>query len=174
MIAHTKGLFKVFDASIYTIGNDFTTAEIDVWIDPASISTNEAKRDAHLRSADFFDVENHKQITFTSSTMGQPDEDGLQELWGELTMKGITKNVKLFVEFGGIIHDPWGNEKAGFTITGKINKTDWDLNWNTMLDAGNIMISEDVNIFCEVELIKTPQGKLPLELESLTVDKTTL
>ena len=82
MIAHVKGVFKTFDASIYTNSNDFTTAEIDLWIDPASIVTGDAKRDEHLKSKDFFDVENHKQITFTSSTMGKPSADGNQELWG--------------------------------------------------------------------------------------------
>ena len=91
MIAHVKGAFKTFDASIYTTANDFTTAEIDLWIDASSITTGDAKRDEHLKSADFFDVQNHKQITFTSSTIGKPDQDGIHEVWGELTMKGIAK-----------------------------------------------------------------------------------
>ena len=122
MISHVKGGFKIFDANIYTHSKDFTTAEIDLWIDASSIQTGDDKRDEHLKSADFLDVAQHKQITFTSSTMGKPDADGTVELWGELTMVGITKNIKLEVQFGGIAKDPWGNEKAGFTITGKINR----------------------------------------------------
>lgn len=81
MIAYVKGTFKTFDASIYTTAKDFTTAEIDLWIDPSSIDTGDTKRDEHLKSADFLDVNNHKQITFTSSTIGKPDNDGNHELW---------------------------------------------------------------------------------------------
>src|ERR1039457_6171407 len=102
MISNVKGTFKIFDASIYTNAKDFTTADIDLWIDAASISTGDVKRDEHLMSADFFDVKNHKQITFTSSTIGKADASGNHELWGELTMKGVTKNVKLNAQFGGI------------------------------------------------------------------------
>jgi len=87
MISNVKGLFKIFDASIYTSGKDFLSAEIDLWIDASSINTGDAKRDEHLRSADFFDVQNHKQITFTSDTIGNPDPDGNHELWGELSMR---------------------------------------------------------------------------------------
>jgi len=153
MIAHVKGTFKTFDASIYTNAKDFSTAEIDLWIDPSSINTGDAKRDEHLKSADFFDIQNHKQITFISSTMGKPDSDGNHELWGELTMIGVTKNVKLIVNFGGIVKDPWGNEKSGFTVTGKINRSDWGLVWNASLETGGLMVSDEVSISCEVELI---------------------
>ncbi len=158
MIAHVKGTFKTFDASIYTTFKDFMTAEIDLWIDPSSVDTRDTKRDEHLKSADFFDVNKHKQITFTSSTMGKPDTDGNQELWGELTMIGVTKNVKLNVQFGGIIKDPWGNEKAGFTVSGKINRSDWGLTWNATMEAGGLMVSDEVLISCEVELINKGQA----------------
>jgi len=165
MITHVKGTFKTFDASIYTNSNDFTTAEVDLWIDPTSIVTGDAKRDEHLKSKDFFDVENHKQITFTSSTMGKPDPDGNQELWGELTMLGITKNIKLNVQFGGFIKDPWGNEKAGFTVTGKINRSEWGLVWNTTIETGGLMVSDEVDISCEVELINKGQEDMTMKLE---------
>jgi len=165
MIAHVKGSFKTFDASIYTNGKDFTTAEIDLWIDPSSINTGDAKRDEHLKSADFFDAQNHKQITFTSSTIGNLDSDGNHELWGELTMIGVTKNVKLNVQFGGIIKDPWGNEKSGFTVTGKINRSDWGLVWNATLETGGLMVSDEVTILCEVELINIGQKDLEMKLE---------
>ena len=157
MISHITGSFKTFDASIYTTGKDFCTAEIDLWIDASSISTGDEKRDAHLKSADFFDVENHKQITFVSSTLGEKDKDGNQELWGQLTIKGITRDLKLNVEFGGIQMDPWNNEKAGFTVTGKINRNDWGLSWNTAIDSGGFMLSDEVNISCEVQLTNFSQ-----------------
>jgi polyisoprenoid-binding protein YceI len=167
MIAHVKGAFKTFDASIYTTEKDFTTAEIDLWIDAASVNTGDAKRDEHLKSSDFLDVENHKQITFTSSTIGKPDQDGNQELWGELTMVGITKNIKLNVQFGGILNDPWGNEKAGFTVTGKINRNDWGLIWNTTLETGGFLVSDEVTISCEVELTNVGKKDLKMQLEPM-------
>ena len=152
MIAHVNGAFKTYNASIYTRGKDFTTAEIDLWIDPASISTGNADRDAHLQGVDFFDVQNHKQITFVSSTIQPADENGMHELWGELTMLGITQNIKLNIEFGGRVNDPWGNERAGFSITGKINRRDWGLIWNTTIEDSGMMVSEEVRIACEIEV----------------------
>lgn len=165
MIAHVKGSFKTFDASIYTNSNDFTTAEVDLWIDPSSIFTGDTKRDEHLKSPDFFDVEKHKQITFTSSTMGKPDADGNLELWGELTMLGVTNNVKLNVQFGGIAKDPGGNEKAGLTLTGVINRSDWGLVWNATIETGGLMVSDEVTISCEVELINKGQEDMTMKLE---------
>jgi polyisoprenoid-binding protein YceI len=166
MISHVKGSFKTFEANIYTAGKDFTTAEIDVWIDASTIQTGDKKRDEHLKSAEFFDAENHKQITFTSSTIGKVNTDGINELWGELTMLGITKNIKLDVKFGGIVKDPYGNEKAGFTITGKINRSDWDLVWNNTMEAGGVMVSDEVNILCEIQLINLGKKDLTMELEN--------
>ncbi|HEY5122991.1 MAG TPA: YceI family protein [Ignavibacteria bacterium] len=165
MISHVKGTFKTFDASIYTSAKDFSTAEIDLWIDASSITTGDEKRDEHLKSADFFDVQNNKQITFTSNTIGEPDKDDNHELWGELTMRGVSKNIKLNVQFGGMIKDPWGNERAGFTVTGKINRSDWGLIWNTLLETGGLMVSEEVIISCEVELINAGQKELTMEVE---------
>ena len=165
MIAHVKGTFKTFDASIYTNLNDFTTAEVDLWIDPASISTGDTKRDEHLKSPDFFDIEKHKQISFTSSTMGEADSDGNQELWGELTMLGITKNVKLDVQFGGIAKDPWGNEKAGLTLSAVIKRSDWGLVWNATIETGGLMVSDEVTISCEIELINKGQEDMTMKLE---------
>jgi polyisoprenoid-binding protein YceI len=165
MIANVRGSFKDFDASIYTTGQDFSTAEIDLWIDASTINTGDAKRDEHLKSNDFFDVANHKQITFTSSTIEKADSEGNHELWGELTIRGIKKNVKLNVVFGGILRDPWGNEKAGFTISGKINRSDWELTWNTAIETGGFMVSDEVTISCEIELLNLGQIDLKMELE---------
>jgi polyisoprenoid-binding protein YceI len=154
MIANVRGTFKEFDASIYTTGDDFMSAEIDFWLNPASISTGDEKRDGHLKSADFFDAENFKEIHFTANTYEDVDKDGSYELWGDLTIKGIAKRIKLDVEFGGVMKDPWGNEKAVFSINGKINRKDWGLNWNAALETGGILVSEDVWINCEIQLAK--------------------
>ena len=166
MISHAKGNFKNFDASIYTYKKDFTTAEIDLWIDANSINTGDEKRDEHLKSPDFFDVQKHKQITFTSSTIGKADADGNHELWGELTMIGVTKNVKLNVQFGGIVKDPWGSEKAGFTVTGKINRSDWGLVWNTAIETSGFVVGDEIIISCEIELMNLGEKDTTMELEN--------
>jgi polyisoprenoid-binding protein YceI len=166
MISNVKGSFKTFDASIYTTGKDFTTAEIDLWIDVSSISTGDEKRDEHLKGADFFDAAVHKQINFKSSTIAKAGPDGTHELWGELTMRGTTKNLKLLVEFGGITKDPWGKEKAGFTLTGKLNRSDWGLVWNTPMETGGFLVSEEVGISCEIELTNIQQTDLVMELDA--------
>jgi polyisoprenoid-binding protein YceI len=165
MISYAKGSFKTFDGSIYTTGRDFSTAEIDFWIDPASINTGDFKRDEHLKGKDFFDVENHKDITFIASTLGKANDDGIHELWGELTMIGVTKNIKLEVEFGGIVKDPWTNEKAGFSITGKIKRSDWGLVWNATIESGGVLVSDEILIFCEVQL--TNMGFKDLKMEMI-------
>ena len=168
MIAHVKGAFKTFDASIYTTAKDFSTAEIDLWIDATSIATGDEKRDEHLKSVDFFDVQKHKQISFKSNTIGKSDAAGNHELWGELTIKGITRNIKLNAELGGIITDPWGNEKAGFTITGKIKRTDWELIWNTPILAGGFLVGEEVTILCDVELLNLGKIDKTMVIEAKT------
>jgi len=154
MITYVKGTFNEFDASIYTTDEDFMTSDIDFWLDPASISTGDEKRDAHLKSADFFDANNFKEINFIGDSYENVDRDGSYELYGTLTIKGIRKQIKLDVEFGGVMKDPWGNEKAGLTINGKINRKDWGLNWNTALESGGILVGEDVYISCNVLLTK--------------------
>ena len=154
MITNIKGVFREFDASIYTTNEDFLSAEIDFWMNPASVDTGDAKRDEHLQGPDFFDVENHKQVRFTGNTFEKKDNDGSYELYGELTIKGITKQIKLDVEFGGVMKDPWGNEKAGFAINGKISRKEWGLTWNTLLETGGVVVSDEVRISCEVQLVK--------------------
>jgi polyisoprenoid-binding protein YceI len=154
MIANVKGQFKEYQANIVTTGDDFMTAEIDFSINPASIDTGDVNRDGHLKGADFFDVENHPQISFVANTYEKVDNDGSYELYGDLTIKGITKRVKLDVEFGGVMKDPWGNEKAGFNINGKISRKDFGLTWNAPLEAGGVLVSDEVRIACDVQLIR--------------------
>ena len=154
MITDVKGRFTEFDASIYTTAEDFMTAEIDFWMNPASIRTGDESRDEHIRSADFFDIEHHKQITFIANTYETVDNDGSYEVYGDLTIKGISKRIKLDVEFGPHNLDPWGNEKAGIKVHGKINRLDWGLKWNTALEAGGVLLSDEVRIACEIQLVK--------------------
>lgn len=153
MITNVKGEFRNFDVSVESDGSDFNDAKISVSIDADSISTNNADRDAHLKSDDFFDAENHKKITFESTEVNKLDEDNYQ-LKGILSIKGTNKELVLDVDFGGFMKDPYGNEKAGFSISGKFNRKDWGLNWNAALEAGGVMVSEEVRLNAEVQIIK--------------------
>ena len=154
MITNVKGTFKGLEASVITEGGNFITSGIDFSMDASTVDTGVADRDAHLRSADFFDTDNHKQISFKGKSAGKADADGNYELLGDLTIKGVTNEVKLDVEFAGLMTDPWGNQKAGYAINGKINRKDWGLNWNAALEAGGLLVSDEVRISCEIQLIK--------------------
>ena len=155
MITNVKGTFKEYEASIYTTNEDFMSAEVDFWLNPASVNTGDANRDAHLSGPDFFDAENFKQIHFTSDfAVDKVDDDGSYEVWGDLTIKGVKKQIKLSVEFGGIMKDPWGNQKAGMTINGKVNRADFGLNYNAALETGGVLLSDEVRIVCEIQLVK--------------------
>ncbi|AZA84315.1 hypothetical protein C1637_05600 [Chryseobacterium lactis] len=159
MFTNVRGIFDEYDANIHTVGNDFTTVRINVRINTASINTSDERRDEHLRSADFFDVENFSEMTFTSTSYEKTKKNGNYSLFGDLTIKGITKRIRLEMESGGIIKDPWGNEKAVFNITGRISRRDWGLNWNAALEAGGVLVSEDVWINCEVQLTRDTETK---------------
>ncbi len=167
MIAYVKGSFKTFDADIYTIDKDFTTATIDLQIDVSSITTGDHKRDEHLKSADFFDVVHHKLIRFTSNNIKKTRTEGRYELRGALSIKGFSQEVVLDVQYGGIANDPWGNEKAGFTINGAINKVAWGLGWNQTMPSGSLMLSEEVLIACEIELTNLGQKDVTIEHEPI-------
>jgi polyisoprenoid-binding protein YceI len=151
MITNVKGEFRKFNAEID--GEDFTKAKITATVDASSIFTNDENRDAHLKSTDFFDVENHKEIFFEGTSFTKVDDENYV-LKGNLTMKGVTKEVKLDVEFGGVNKDPWGNEKTAFSINGKISRKDWGLNWNAALETGGVLVSDEVNIHGEVQFVK--------------------
>ncbi len=151
MITNVKGEFGKF--SIDVSGEDLTNSNIHVLVEAASINTNNEDRDKHLKSADFFDIENHKELTFKSTSFTQLDNDEF-ELRGILSIRGISKEVKLDVEFGGVNTDPWGNEKAGFSLEGKINRKDWGLNWNTALETGGVLVGDEVKISGEFQFVK--------------------
>jgi polyisoprenoid-binding protein YceI len=165
MIAHVHGKFNRFDASIYTTDMDFTTAVINLWMDVSSLCTGDVIRDVHLTSTDFFDVKNYKQIMFLSSSIEKHAVEGTYVLWGELTIKGIAKKIKLSVQAGDITTDHSGNEKAIFKITGLINRKNWGLVWNKAQETGGWMVSEDIALFCELELSTTNQKHVATELK---------
>lgn len=156
MISNVKGNFTSFSADVLTDGDDFSTAGILVNIDTASVSTGVADRDAHLKSADFFDSANFSTMTFVSKSMTNGG-DGFK-LEGDLTIRGITKPVSLDVEFGGLMTDPWGNVKAGFNIDGRINRKDWGLTWNAALEAGGVLVADEVRLSAEIELLKVKES----------------
>ena len=153
MITNVKGSFKDFQAEVQTKGEDFSTAQINVAAEMSSITTNNEQRDAHLRTSDFFEVDQFPQLKFKSTGIDKVDSDTFT-LHGELTLKGITKAVKLNVEINGVTKDPWGGERAGFVVSGKIKRSEWGVTFNSPLETGGVMLGEDVAITGEIQLIK--------------------
>jgi len=153
MFTNVSGSFQKFDATIETEDDNFENAKIEFTGDVDSITTGNADRDKHLLSPDFFDAEKHPKLTFSASSFKKLNE-GEYELKGDLTLNGVTKPVKLDVEFGGLAKDPWGNLKAGMSITGKINRKDWGLNWNSALEAGGVLVGEEVKLNIELQFVK--------------------
>jgi polyisoprenoid-binding protein YceI len=153
MITNVTGKFGNFDVKVQSPGDDFSSADIAATIDVASISTNNEQRDGHLRTGDFFETEKFPKMKFRSTGIKKLGDDEF-ELTGELTIKDVTKPVKLAVELGGVSKDPWGNTKAGFSFKGKLNRTDWGLNYNAALETGGILLSEEVKLEGEIQLVK--------------------
>lgn len=153
MITNVSGSFGKYDIKVETENKDFTTGSIVFTAAVDSITTGSADRDNHLKSGDFFDAAQYPELRFVSKSMTKKDEDSY-ELIGDLTIRDITRPVKFNVEHGGIGKDPWGNEKAGFTLTGKINRTDFNLNWNAALETGGVLVSEEVRLYADVQLVK--------------------
>jgi len=153
MITNVKGVFNEFKGNVETLSMDFATALVNFVMNPGSINTGSADRDAHLKSPDFFDVEKYNEISFKSDGL-KKGGDNTYVMTGDLTIKGVSKRVTLNVEFNGLMKDPWGNEKAGFSLSGKINRKDWGLNWNAALETGGVLVGEEVSIVAEVQLLK--------------------
>ncbi|MET3115565.1 polyisoprenoid-binding protein YceI [Pedobacter sp. CG_S7] len=152
MITTVTGKLNEFTVELETEKNDFSDAKVSFEAQISSIDTHNTDRDNHLKGGDFFDAEKFPTIKFESGTLTKDGDD--YALNGNLTVKGTTKLVKLKVEFGGIATDPWGNVKAGFTLNGKINRTDFGLTWNAALETGGLMVSEDVRILGELQFVK--------------------
>jgi len=154
MITTVTGYFKTFNLEVETENEDFTTAKkIDFTADIDSITTNNEQRDTHLKSADFFKSDEHGKLKFEGKKY-EKGADGDYILTGDLTIRGITKPVTVHVEFGGIVVDPYGQTKAGFTVAGKISRKDFGLTWNAVTEAGQVVVSDDIRIHCEIQLVK--------------------
>jgi polyisoprenoid-binding protein YceI len=153
MVTNVRGTFKDINAEIFTAGDDFSDAEIELSINASSADTGDTNRNSHLTSPDFFDAENFKEINFKGISF-EKNSTNEYDLLGNLTIKGVTKRIKLDVEFNGIVKDPYGNRKAGFEITGTISRKDFGLTWNAALEAGGVMVGDEVKINCEVQLIQ--------------------
>jgi len=153
MITNVSGWFTDFAAEAKTDGIDFETAQIQLRVNMTSINTNNSQRDEHLRSSDFFEVKQHPELLFESTEFKKIDEENYR-VYGNLTMKGITKPVQLNVEHSGVTKDPWGGERAGFIVTGKIKRSEWAVNFNALLETGGVALSDEVKIHSELQLVK--------------------
>ena len=154
MISNVSGKFTKFDASLETEGEDFMTAKVTFTADIASITTGQEQRDEHLKGPEFFDSSKFPQLKFTATKYENVDNDGSYEVYGDLTIHGVTKNVKLDAEFGGVIKDPWGNTRAGITASGKINRKDFGLSWHGVTETGSLIVSDEVRVHVGLEFVK--------------------
>ena len=152
MITTVTGNLKSFSSELTATGDDFENSSISFSGNIDSIDTGNTDRDNHLKAEDFFDVAKFPTIDFSSAAVEKDGDDYIVK--GDLTVKGTTKPVKLTAEFGGIATDPWGNTKAGFTLNGKINRSDFGLTWNAALETGGVMVSEEVRILGELQFVK--------------------
>ena len=154
MITTVTGYFQNFNVEAETEDEEFTSAKNVLFTaDVNSINTNNEQRDTHLKSPDFFDVENHGEIRFEGTNYEKVSGDEYK-LHGDLTIRGTTKPVTVNVEFGGIVVDPYGQTKAGFTVTGKISRKEFGLTWNAVTEAGSVVVSDDIKINAEIQLVK--------------------
>jgi len=154
MITTVTGYFQTFQVEAETEDDQFTSANRVVFTaDVNSISTNNEQRDTHLKSAEFFDAQNHGEIRFEATNYEKVSEDDYK-LHGNLSIRGVSKPVTVNVEFGGIVVDPYGQTKAGFTVTGKISRKEFGLTWNAVTEAGSVVVSDEIKLQAEIQLVK--------------------
>ena len=153
MITTVTGHFKQYTLELETEGDDFSSArKIEFSADINSIETGNEQRNAHLRSSDFFNVEQNPKLHFSGTKYEVTGDEGI--LHGNLTIAGITKPLTLNIEFGGLVKDPWGGERAGFTIKGKLSRKEFGMTYNAALEAGGVVVGDEVKINADVELVK--------------------
>jgi polyisoprenoid-binding protein YceI len=153
MFTNVSGKFNQFEATIENEDDDFATSKISFSAEVNSVDTANGDRDNHLRSADFFDVENFSKLSFKSTSI-QKSNEGLYQVSGDLTIKDVTKNITLETEYSGLMKDPWGNTKIGLSLNGKINRKDFGLTWNAALETGGVLVGEDIKLAAEVQFVK--------------------
>jgi len=154
MISSVKGLFEDFDIELNADSENLSAAQVKVSIRTSSINTKNEQRDQHLKSEDFFNVAQHPEITFESTSIQEKSENDFV-VSGNLTIKGITKPITFDVECGGAGKDPWGNTKVGYSISGKLNRDDFGLTWNAALETGGMMVSNEVKFNGEFQFVKS-------------------
>lgn len=154
VISTVTGNFNSFDGSIETEGDNFEGASVSFEADIDSISTNNEDRDGHLKSEDFFDAENHPKLVFESGSL-EKTGDSQYKLTGDLTIRNTTKKVELDVVHGGTVEDPYGNTKAGFEVTGTINRKEFGLTWSAVTEAGNVVVGDEVKLILNVQLVQS-------------------
>jgi polyisoprenoid-binding protein YceI len=165
MISTVTGYFGKFDLEVETEDDDFTRAsKILFTANVNSVSTNNTQRDTHLKSPDFFAADQYDQLEFEGKRFRKHGANYL--LSGDLTIRNITKPVEVEVEYGGMITDPWGQKRAGFTVEGKINRKDFQLNWDAVTEAGQVVVSNEINIHCAIELVKQAEVEPVAEQEA--------
>ena len=152
VISKAKGSFGSYKLNVESKGEDFTDAKVELEIDTKSINTHSEDRDNHLRSADFFDAENFPTIKFVSSSFKKINDEEYK-LNGNITIKGITRPIEFNVNYGGQVVDPWGNVRAGFTLESSIDRFDFGLNWNTLIETGGAMVGKQVKLEAEIEIV---------------------
>lgn len=153
VISTVTGRFNSFSGKAETSGEDFENAKITFEADIDSIFTNNADRDAHLKSDDFFNAEKFPKISFESSSFKKTG-DNSYKLTGNLTMRDVTKEVALDVEYGGMVTDPYGQTKAGFEISGAVSRKEFGLNWNAITEAGSVVVADNIALQLNVQLVK--------------------
>ena len=157
MISKVRGQFETFGGSINFDENAPENTTVAIEIDVTSINTKDEQRDGHLKSPDFFDVANFPTATFKSTKVVKEDDDE-GKLYGELTVRGVTKEVVLDVEFAGIAKSPWGTTSAGFSASAQLNRKDFGLNWNQALETGGVLVGEKIKLEIELELVKQEEA----------------
>jgi polyisoprenoid-binding protein YceI len=153
MFTNVSGKFNSFEAAITNDDEQFETSAINFSAEVNSINTGNDDRDNHLRSADFFDVENFGKLTFKSTDVKKVNE-GEYQISGDLSIKDETKNITLDAEYSGLMKDPWGNTKIGLSLNGKINRREFGLTWNAALETGGVLVGEDIKLNAEVQFVK--------------------
>jgi len=154
VISTVTEAFKVFGGELSSTQDDFSGASVTFQADVSSVDTGNSQRDEHLRSADFFDASQFPSMNFEAGELKKIDEENY-ELSGNLSIRGISKPVKLNVSYGGTMTDPYGNVKAGFEVNGKINRKDFGLTWSAVTEAGGVVVSDEVRILANVQFVKS-------------------
>lgn len=163
MISTVRGRFEELSGTVNFDQNNPENSTVDVKIDAASISTRDEKRDGHLRSADFLNADKYPYLVFRSNRIEQTGKTH-GRIYGDLTIRDVTRPVTLDVEYNGMAKSPWGTTSAGFSASTTINRKNWGLNWNVALETGGVLVSDEIKINIELEIVQQPEAELEAAL----------